>query len=259
MRFLLTRTRRLAARSHRGDRGFMMVAILIGMGVAAIMMTAALPSWRQQVQRTREEELTFRGEQYARYSRSMRSRIARLPDGHRRPHLAALPAQEAGRTRSRARISSWSALVPSSRALRTRQLAARTHRLPAPDERARVADGDDGPARHQRRAQHEPCDVNQIYNQQQQHNLWAFDAVTYAQNIWQINLQQVANGGGQQGGRQGGGPGPQGGQQQGGGVGPRGGGPGRGGGDVGGAGPARGGAAPPPGGAGPGRGPGRGF
>ena len=48
------------------DAGFMMVAILIGMGVAAIMMTAALPSWRQQVQRTREEELIFRGEQYAR-------------------------------------------------------------------------------------------------------------------------------------------------------------------------------------------------
>ncbi len=48
------------------DRGFMMVAILIGMAVAAIMMTAALPKWHQQVQRTREEELIFRGEQYAR-------------------------------------------------------------------------------------------------------------------------------------------------------------------------------------------------
>src|SRR5512141_3031257 len=48
------------------DDGFMMVAILIGMGVAAILMTAALPSWRQQTQRVREEELIFRGEQYAR-------------------------------------------------------------------------------------------------------------------------------------------------------------------------------------------------
>ena len=30
-------------RQADGERGFMMVAILIGMGVAAIMMTAALP------------------------------------------------------------------------------------------------------------------------------------------------------------------------------------------------------------------------
>ena len=43
-----------------------MVALLIGMSVAAIMMTAALPAWRQQVQRNKEEDLIFRGEQYAR-------------------------------------------------------------------------------------------------------------------------------------------------------------------------------------------------
>ena len=66
MRFLSTRRKPLPARGPHGDRGFMMVAILIGMGVAAIMMTAAVPKWIQQVQRTREEELIFRGEQYAR-------------------------------------------------------------------------------------------------------------------------------------------------------------------------------------------------
>lgn len=48
------------------DRGFIMVALLIGMSVAAIWMTAALPAWRQQVQRQKEEDLIFRGEQYAR-------------------------------------------------------------------------------------------------------------------------------------------------------------------------------------------------
>jgi type II secretory pathway pseudopilin PulG len=48
------------------DDGFMMVAILIGMAVAAILMTAALPKWGQQTQRARDEELIFRGEQYAR-------------------------------------------------------------------------------------------------------------------------------------------------------------------------------------------------
>ena len=48
------------------DSGFMMVALLVGMGIAAIYMTAALPAWRQQAQRLKEAELVFRGEQYAR-------------------------------------------------------------------------------------------------------------------------------------------------------------------------------------------------
>ena len=50
----------------RRDRGFAMVALLVGMTVAAIWMTAALPAWRQQAQRQKEEDLIFRGEQYAR-------------------------------------------------------------------------------------------------------------------------------------------------------------------------------------------------
>jgi type II secretory pathway pseudopilin PulG len=50
----------------RSDRGFVMVALLVGMSVAAIWMAAALPAWRQQTQRQREEDLIFRGEQYAR-------------------------------------------------------------------------------------------------------------------------------------------------------------------------------------------------
>ncbi len=43
-----------------------MVAMLISIAVAAIWMTAALPSWRQQAIREKEAELVFRGEQYAR-------------------------------------------------------------------------------------------------------------------------------------------------------------------------------------------------
>jgi type II secretory pathway pseudopilin PulG len=49
-----------------GDRGYIMVVLLIGMGITAIWMTAALPAWRHQVQRQREEDLIFIGEQYAR-------------------------------------------------------------------------------------------------------------------------------------------------------------------------------------------------
>ena len=52
--------------SHGDDRGFIMVAMLISIAVAAIWMSAALPSWRQQAIREKEAELVFRGEQYAR-------------------------------------------------------------------------------------------------------------------------------------------------------------------------------------------------
>lgn len=48
------------------DRGYIMVVLLIGMVITAIWMSAALPAWRQQVQRQREDDLIFIGEQYAR-------------------------------------------------------------------------------------------------------------------------------------------------------------------------------------------------
>ncbi|HXT71787.1 MAG TPA: type II secretion system protein [Vicinamibacterales bacterium] len=51
---------------ERREAGFAMVALLVGMAIAAIWMTAALPAWRQQAQRQREDDLIFRGEQYAR-------------------------------------------------------------------------------------------------------------------------------------------------------------------------------------------------
>lgn len=43
-----------------------MVALLVGMAVTAVWMGAALPAWRQQVQREKEAELIFRGEAIAR-------------------------------------------------------------------------------------------------------------------------------------------------------------------------------------------------
>ena len=49
----------------RGDRGYAMAALLVGMAVMAIMMSVALPVWRTAVTREREAELVFRGEQYA--------------------------------------------------------------------------------------------------------------------------------------------------------------------------------------------------
>jgi type II secretory pathway pseudopilin PulG len=49
----------------RGERGYAMAALLVGLAVMAIMLSVALPVWRTAVQREREAELIFRGEQYA--------------------------------------------------------------------------------------------------------------------------------------------------------------------------------------------------
>jgi type II secretory pathway pseudopilin PulG len=42
-----------------------MAALLVGIAIMTIMMTVAMPAWRQMVQREKEEELVFRGEQIA--------------------------------------------------------------------------------------------------------------------------------------------------------------------------------------------------
>lgn len=48
------------------DAGYSMVVLLVGIAVMAVLMTAAMPTWRHMAQREREEELIFRGTQYAR-------------------------------------------------------------------------------------------------------------------------------------------------------------------------------------------------
>ena len=59
----------------QGQHGYAMAALLVGMSIMAIMMTVAMPTWRQINQREKEAELVFRGEQYARaiglYQRKM--------------------------------------------------------------------------------------------------------------------------------------------------------------------------------------------
>lgn len=60
--------RRLSERPCSGldARGFTMVVLLVVMAVMAVGMSALLPTWRQQAIREKEEELIFRGNQYAR-------------------------------------------------------------------------------------------------------------------------------------------------------------------------------------------------
>src|ERR1700681_1311320 len=50
----------------RGQQGYAMAALMVGLGVMAVMMTVVMPVWKQTAQREKEAELVFRGEQYAR-------------------------------------------------------------------------------------------------------------------------------------------------------------------------------------------------
>lgn len=50
----------------RGDAGYAMAAMLVAIGVLSVLMLAAMPAWRHAVQREKEDELIFRGQQYAR-------------------------------------------------------------------------------------------------------------------------------------------------------------------------------------------------
>jgi type II secretory pathway pseudopilin PulG len=49
-----------------GDRGYAMAALLVAMSVMAVLMSALLPVWSHMAAREKEEELVFRGKQYAR-------------------------------------------------------------------------------------------------------------------------------------------------------------------------------------------------
>jgi type II secretory pathway pseudopilin PulG len=50
----------------RGQHGYAMVALIVAMSIMAVMMSVAMPTWRQMAQREKEAELIFRGQQYAR-------------------------------------------------------------------------------------------------------------------------------------------------------------------------------------------------
>ena len=48
------------------ERGFMMAALLVTLSVMAVLIGTLVPVWNTAARREREEELVFRGEQYAR-------------------------------------------------------------------------------------------------------------------------------------------------------------------------------------------------
>jgi len=54
----------LAGQARSDERGYAMAALLVAIAIMTIMMTVALPVWKQTAQREKEEELIFRGNQY---------------------------------------------------------------------------------------------------------------------------------------------------------------------------------------------------
>src|SRR3954463_6271337 len=54
----------LQAQVIRNDAGYAMAALLVVMALMAVMMSVALPVWRQAAQREKEAELIWRGQQY---------------------------------------------------------------------------------------------------------------------------------------------------------------------------------------------------
>lgn len=50
----------------QGQTGYAMAALLVALAVMAVMMSVALPVWRHEAQRIKEDELIWRGTQYVR-------------------------------------------------------------------------------------------------------------------------------------------------------------------------------------------------
>ena len=66
--------------SRRLERGYTMIAVVIGMAVMAILIAAVAPSVATIMKREREQELIFRGKQYARAILLFQKRYGRFPN-----------------------------------------------------------------------------------------------------------------------------------------------------------------------------------
>jgi type II secretory pathway pseudopilin PulG len=63
----------------RSNRGYAMAALLVGMSVMAVLMSALLPVWTTMSKREKEAELIFRGSQYARAIGLFQRKFANTP------------------------------------------------------------------------------------------------------------------------------------------------------------------------------------
>src|ERR1700722_14640501 len=71
---------RKPVRRRRDNTGFAIIVLMIAVSVILIGLLAALPSVYQQAKRDREEELIFRGNQYARAVYLFQKQFNRYPN-----------------------------------------------------------------------------------------------------------------------------------------------------------------------------------
>jgi type II secretory pathway pseudopilin PulG len=64
----------------KGNRGYTLVALIVGLTVMSILIAAVLPMASAEAQRDKEAELIFRGIQYAEGIRNFRRRYGRYPN-----------------------------------------------------------------------------------------------------------------------------------------------------------------------------------
>lgn len=66
-------------RGRRGEAGYNLVFLMVLVTVLTVLVAAALPAWTSMAQREKEEELIFRGLQYAEAIRVFQGRFGRPP------------------------------------------------------------------------------------------------------------------------------------------------------------------------------------
>src|SRR5262245_5788697 len=59
----------------RDQEGYAMAVLLVSITVMGILITVAMPAWKQTARREKEAELLFRGQQYVRAIRLMQQRL----------------------------------------------------------------------------------------------------------------------------------------------------------------------------------------
>ena len=69
----------VTAGARRGERGYNLVVLVVIITVMNIVLAAVLPLWSQAIRRNKEEELIFRGLQYAEAIRVFHNRFQRWP------------------------------------------------------------------------------------------------------------------------------------------------------------------------------------
>ena len=74
-----SRVDRLRQIRGRSESGYTLVAAVVLVTVVTVLVAAALPSWSHAIQRDKEEELIFRGLQYAEAIRVFQTRFGRYP------------------------------------------------------------------------------------------------------------------------------------------------------------------------------------